>query len=116
MLVSETSTRPFTIPSPRDLGLPHDAWRRHQYETYLWLSDDNRNPVNIIEQPTGSGKSAVVSALANHGRTVIITKTKSLQQQYASIYGAFPMMGKSNRCQSAPTPTTASISWQNTGQ
>jgi len=36
------------------------------------------------------------SALANHGRTVIITKTKSLQQQYASIYGAFPMMGKSN--------------------
>jgi len=54
MLVLETSNqlRLSTIPSPRDLGLPHDAWRRHQYETYCWLADQSRAPVSIIEQPT----------------------------------------------------------------
>jgi len=71
--ISDTNGR---VPNPRELGLPHDTWRKYQYETLLWLT---------------SGKA---------GRVVSLVKTKSLQaSNYDEMYGFDAHYGRANyRC------------------
>lgn len=70
---------------PRDLGVPHNEWRPHQYETIKWLIDTGQSTA-IVQAPTGSGKSAVAGALGNWGYSRVLTHAINLQDQYAEHY------------------------------
>lgn len=80
--------------APTLFGLPHTDWRPHQYETVRWALD--LEGVGVLEAPTGSGKSAVARAVASRKTTVVLTRTKQLQQQYATLYGARVVYGRAN--------------------
>ena len=81
-------------PNPHSLGVPHDEWRGHQYETVKWIGQTHGTL--IIQAPTGSGKSAVASALGHYGQVRCLTHTINLQQQYESIYDFEPLYGLRN--------------------
>lgn len=58
---------------PRDFGLPHDEWRKHQLETLLWLT--NREPHRVVS----------------------LVKTKSLQRKnYDGLYKFDAHYGRAN--------------------
>jgi Rad3-related DNA helicase len=52
--------------------------------------------VGFLEASTGSGKSACSKAISSASRTIVLTATKSLQDQYGDIYHATVLKGKSN--------------------
>lgn len=81
-------------PTPDHYNLPHEEFRPHQLETIQWI--ENNGGVMVCEQPTGSGKSAVAVSQSVSRRTVTLVRTKYLQEQYSSIYGAHILMGKGN--------------------
>jgi len=87
------------IITPRSLGLKHDSWRPGQWETIQQI-EQAQEPVIIIEAPTGSGKSEIALGTARHSldRTMTLTHTKSLQDQYMSEGGDLivKMMGRAN--------------------
>lgn len=80
--------------APILFGLPHTNWRPHQYEAVCWALD--LEGTGILEAPTGSGKSAIARAVASRKTTVVLTRTKQLQQQYADLYGAKVVYGRAN--------------------
>jgi len=84
--------------SPHAYGVPHGVWRKRQYETVLWLLDNNPElaKFRMVDAPTGSGKSANACAISSHYKTVVLTHTKSLQEAYRNIYHAAICFGKSN--------------------
>lgn len=69
--------------TPKQLGLPYKKWRPNQRELIENILNSDRK-IALVEAPTGSGKSAVAAALSllSTGRTLILTKTKQLQDQY----------------------------------
>jgi Rad3-related DNA helicase len=78
---------------PTDLRLPFESWTPGQFdviaEVVSHLAQPDAPPV-ILEAPTGVGKSAIALAVAHllaPQKTVILTGTKQLQDQYL---GAFP--------------------------
>lgn len=89
--------------SPRDLGLPFSDWTPGQWETICQvvahLAQPDAPPV-ILEAPTGIGKSAIalaVSRLLAPSKTVILTGTKQLQDQYrASFPDLVSVKGRGN--------------------
>jgi Rad3-related DNA helicase len=89
-------------PSPHEFGLPEKfhTWRRHQDDGF-WSILDQKSRFRIMSCPTGSGKSPlyIAAAVATGKRTVVLTATKSLQDQlsdeFASI-GLFDMRGQQN--------------------
>lgn len=87
------------IPTPRSLGLKHDSWRPHQWETIQQIIEAPE-PVIIIEAPTGSGKTEIAlgTARSTLNRTMTLTHTKSLQDQYIDEGGDLivKMVGKAN--------------------
>ena len=82
-----------SIPTPESLHIPHPTWRPHQYESALWANDIE--DIGIIQAATGSGKSVFPAYLSQFQRTVVLTRTKSLQHQY-EFYKAFVIMGRGN--------------------
>lgn len=78
------------IPTPKILGLPakFNEWQGLQE---LMISEIIESPQRFVIQniPTGGGKSCVniASALINGGKTVILTATKALQDQYNDDFG-----------------------------
>ena len=72
-------------PHPSRYGLPHDEWRPGQLETVKWVS--NTPGTLLIQAPTGSGKTAIASAISTYGSVRSLTHTINLQQQYEKLYG-----------------------------
>ena len=82
--------------TPSDYGVTeHEEWREGQLESVKWALSDMPE-VGFLEACTGSGKSAVSKAISSRSQVVVLTETKSLQDQYGSIYNAAVLKGKSN--------------------
>lgn len=82
-------------PSPCTLGLPHDSWRPHQYETYQWLKE--QKGVVFCEAVCGSGKTGLATALASDYTVTSLCKTKNLQVvNYGGIYDWSILQGRKN--------------------
>lgn len=83
-----------SIPLPMEYGLRLQKWRNHQYEAIRGIADSPKKYV-VIEGKTGTGKTAVGIALAKEfGCIRVVTKTRSLQDQYASnTYRGKPLYG-----------------------
>lgn len=94
---------------PVDLGLPERfaEFRPCQREAVEFILDSPKRFVGAA-LPTGSGKSliAVAAHRAERARTVILTSTRGLQDQYASVFadcGMVDIRGKSNyKCDQRP--------------
>lgn len=90
------------LPPPIKLGLPpkFSSWRKGQSSSVLWLIDcAKRFPT--LNAPVGSGKSLTYAAYLRltGGRAVILTSTKSLQDQLAADFsslGFVDVRGQSN--------------------
>ncbi len=81
--------------TPASYGLPHKTWRKHQLDSVHWAEDING--VGILEAPTGSGKTAIPTALGNSQRVVSLVRTKSLQQEsYGNLYQWSVLFGQGN--------------------
>lgn len=79
--------------NPNSLSVPHPAWREHQYESYCTVRDsDNRH--FILESPTGSGKSAVATALGHDTPVLILAATLGLLEQYQREYNFTIIKGR----------------------
>lgn len=77
------------IPSPRDLNINHDSWRPNQFEAYKTVNDLNSNGGGFIfaSMPTGTGKSAIATALGYENDVLVIAHTLALLHQYKDNYG-----------------------------
>ena len=83
--------------SPREYGLPHGSWRTHQHEAVQELLTLEPGETVVMEAPTGSGKTGVVTALAVEWPVMALSHTKMLQQaNYAGTYGYVHLFGKGN--------------------
>lgn len=82
------------LPPPSSLGCPpkFTKWRDLQSQAVLAAIESDKRFV-VQSQPTGSGKSlvAVTQALLT-GRTLILTSTKGLQEQYTRDFGEIGML------------------------
>lgn len=98
---------PIHIPalSPQDLGLPpkFSTWRPGQWSAVEQALSAYSSGIRFVSAnlPTGSGKSvfAVVLGTLLGGRTVILTSTKGLQDQYSddfTDYGMVDLRGRQN--------------------
>ena len=70
--------------TPKEMGLPYDAWLQDQQEMVEWAVMSKKRFV-ILDAGLGRGKSvvAVAAALVLQGKRVaILTTTKNLQDQY----------------------------------
>lgn len=69
---------------PAELDLPFEEWRDYQKETIEEINSAfKQKDAVILQAPTGSGKTAISSALAkmNDWKTYHLTSTKQLQDQ-----------------------------------
>lgn len=80
-------------PTPSDMGLDlrYNSWYPNQEHAFNWIWEwlNTPSPTAAVCAPTGSGKSvlALLSAVASGQRTVILTGTKALQDQYREQHG-----------------------------
>lgn len=84
--------------SPRALGLPYDEWRTGQ-RLALRTALHSKTRHTVIQAPTGSGKSLMGGGLTqlDERRQVILTATKSLEDQYSATYDhLFDVRGMAN--------------------
>lgn len=74
---------------PADVGLKFEGWRGGQLDLLveiLSLFNDGKKYV-VLEAPTGAGKSGIAVGLTLMGemRSVVLTHTKQLQEQYEGV-------------------------------
>lgn len=84
--------------SPHDLALPFASWSPGQWETITRLVCSDKRFI-LLEAPTGSGKSAVITGYANlmeFAQTIVLTGQKQLQDQYKKSLDYFSVMGRNN--------------------
>lgn len=92
---------------PSDYGIDiHAEWRTNQLESVEWVLA--KQGYTMLEAPVGSGKSAIVTAVANRGKkSISVCLTKLLQSQY-EMYKWNIVKGKSNYpCVHADVPDDA---------
>lgn len=81
--------------SPHKYNLPHDSFRPHQERSILW--NLALKGIGITEKPTGSGKTADVTAITSRHRVVSLVKTKALQaENYGDLYDWDVLFGRGN--------------------
>lgn len=75
--------------TPKDYGLPHDEWRNNQLESINKVIGLHRNGGGHIIQGlgTGSGKSAIATALSVEDNVLVLVHNHGLLEQYERIYG-----------------------------
>src|SRR6266571_2369591 len=86
--------------TPHDLGLPFDSYRPIQLEAIEQAAYGDA-PYQALAIPTGGGKSLVAVSVARlmNWRTIILTSTKSLQEQYGNDFsqaGMVDIRGRAN--------------------
>ena len=74
---------------PEDYGLPHEEWRENQLESIKRVINLHNNGGGHIIQGlgTGSGKSAIATALATEDNVLVLVHNHGLLDQYERIYG-----------------------------
>lgn len=79
--------------SPRKYGVPHDTWRPNQHAL---LKDvfHNQGKFIIAEMGTGSGKSAIATAMGHEENVLVVVHTLGLLDQYESLYGFSIIKGR----------------------
>lgn len=87
-----------TRPSPWILGLNHSEWRPFQYEAVEQIKETlDKKRIAILEAPTGTGKTAIATALANslyrRDKTTVVVQNLGLLEQYKD-YGFNILKGK----------------------
>ncbi len=86
-----------TVPAPWMLGIMHGSWRPHQYEAIQDLENIfSQKRIAILEAPTGTGKTAIATALARNGKfsqTTVVVQNLGLLEQYRD-YGFAILKGK----------------------
>ena len=93
--------------SPADLRLPFQEWRTGQLDLLTRLATSEAKYI-LLEAPTGSGKSALALSLRRlmGSRSVILSGTKALQDQYVETFGNSGLVqakGRGNfQCHIAP--------------
>lgn len=73
--------------TPHELGLPFDDWRPGQ-RLAIRTALHSQRMHTVIQSPTGSGKSTLAGALCKlaDGRTLTLTGTKGLEDQYSGTF------------------------------
>lgn len=89
------------IASPQDLGLPIPSWRPGQLELVQKIEESFLGGASIValEAPPGVGKSIIAVGVARllGAKTLILTGTKQLQDQYATLFpGMVDIRGRGN--------------------
>ena len=80
---------------PRDWGVPHDKWRPGQFDSVRWVANEVKRTA-LLQCSTGSGKSAIATAIGAKRPVLSVCSTKNLQDQYGDIYNWHVMKGKNN--------------------
>lgn len=96
---------------PFHYDVPHQDWRPHQFEAIKEVEEMSDGDVLIAQAPTGSGKTAIASAMGADHRVIALSKTKMLQKEnYGQIYDFSYLFGKGNyRCLMGSNGTSASL-------
>lgn len=82
-------------PKPSELGLDHDEWRPGQWDAVKFTNGLKAGEIGIIEAPTGSGKTGIVSASSVTRPTVALMNTRNEQRQFGR-YDFDILFGKAN--------------------
>lgn len=77
------------VTNPRDLGVPHSFWRPNQFQAYRRIATLHANGGGITfqELPTGSGKTAIATALGSTEKVLALVQNHGLLDQYERAYG-----------------------------
>jgi len=86
---------PSRMASPRMVGVDHDFWYENQ-EQALIQAVNNENKFMFFEMPTGSGKSALPTALSSQDDVLVTVGTLNLLSQYESEYGFDVIRGRTS--------------------
>lgn len=115
----------FVPDSPRDLGLPKDSWLPGQKETVVAVLEAfiGGKKYVMLGAPTGAGKSLVAAAVQKllarsgggaGGRSIALTHTIQLQQQYIkTLPDAAVITGRGNHDCDLPKDDNARIGFTN---
>jgi len=79
--------------NPREMGVEHDEWRPNQLAMLKKVVNSNAEYV-FGELGTGSGKSAVATALGTNDNVIVCVHTLALLTQYEQRYGFDVVRGK----------------------
>ena len=82
-----------TNDSPRKYGTPHDTWRPNQYALFQSVKA-NAGKFIIAEMGTGSGKSAIATAMGHDQNVLVVVHTLGLLDQYAQLYNFSIIKGR----------------------
>ena len=92
--------------SPEHLNLGKPDWRPFQREALQGIAEASDKKYHALCAPTGSGKSLIALGLGRYldERTIILTSTKALQDQYVRDFGIPKAIGRGNfRCAEEPS-------------
>ena len=95
--------------SPLALNIPKQEWWPFQREAVNAVVESSKKYKALVA-PTGSGKSVIALGVGAHadGKTIILTRTKALQEQYSRDYDIPMAIGRGNfRCLIDPNDTAA---------
>lgn len=84
-----------TLGPPRDYGVEHDAWRPNQHDAlkriFAYTEEaaiSEENPGHVyLQLGTGSGKTALSTALGHNDRVLALVHSLGLLDQYEQKYG-----------------------------
>lgn len=81
---------------PSNFGLTHSTWRPNQFEALKFVSDINDSDGGFVvsELPTGSGKTAIATALSKDNQVTALVQNLGLLTQYQDLYGFDIVKGK----------------------
>ena len=83
---------------PGAFGVPHPTWRDSQLKAlngaFATLNDNEK--FMFSELPTGSGKSAIATALGSKAQVLVLVQTLSLLDQYEAAYDFAIVKGKAS--------------------
>lgn len=76
--------------TPQEVGINHKEWRPNQVSALQLVSDnisEDARHVQFLELPTGSGKSAIPTALGQEMPVLVYVESHKLLEQYEDEYG-----------------------------
>ena len=91
----DTNALPPHMRNPRDVNVPHDEWYENQIRALSTVLGNN-DRFMFFEMPTGSGKSAIPTALSSSNKVLVTVGTLNRLSQYENEYGFDVIRGRSS--------------------